>query len=76
MEKALSGAKNVHRLTVGPLKSESKETQIRDSFHSLFGHLEHFEHYIRINLIFFEELTLPVITSMWVASMSQEPALL
>ncbi len=47
-------------LTVGPLKSESKETQIRDSFHSLFGHLEHFEHYIRINLIFFEDVQYPL----------------
>lgn len=47
-------------LTVGPLKPESKETQIRDSFHSLFNYLEHFEHYIRINLIFFEDVQYPL----------------
>ena len=47
-------------LTVGPLKPVSKETQIRDSFHSLFSHLEHLEHYIRINLIFFEDVQYPL----------------
>jgi len=47
-------------LTVGRLKPVSKETQIRDCFHSLFSHLDHLEHYIRINLILFEDVQYPL----------------
>ena len=54
-------------LRVKELLPESKETEIRDCFHALFGSLDHLEHYIRINLIVFQDVEYPL--EYWMSNM-------